>query len=68
MRAVVTIFGGIVAGAGLSVAVLYLVAAVSKSASSSWNLAPSQLGLLAGFTLLGAGVGLMVAAVTDKRS
>jgi hypothetical protein len=68
VRAVVTVFGGIVAGVGLTVAVVYLLAAGSQLARLFWNLAPSQLGLLAGFTLLGAGVGLMVAAVTYKKN
>jgi hypothetical protein len=68
MRAAVTIFGGIVAGAGLAIAVVYLLAAGSQTARLFWNLAPSRIGLVAGFTLLGAGVGLMVAAVTYKKS
>jgi len=53
---------------GLAIAVVYLLAAESQLARLVWNLAPSQLGLLAGFTLLGAGVGLMVAAVIYKKS
>ena len=68
MRAGVTVFGGIVAGAGLAIAVVNLLAAGSHLARLVWNLAPSKLGLVAGFTMLGAGVGLMLAAVTSKRS
>jgi hypothetical protein len=68
MRAGVTVFGGIVAGAGLAIAVVNLLAAGSQIARLVWNVAPSKLGLLAGFTLLGAGGGLMLAAVTSKKS
>ena len=66
MRAGVTVFGGIVAGVGLAIAVVNLLAAGSQLARLFWN--PSELGLFAGFTLLGAGVGLMLAAVTSKKS
>jgi hypothetical protein len=45
MRAGVTVFGGIVAGAGLAIAVVYLLAAGSQTARLVWNLAPSKLGL-----------------------
>ena len=68
MRAVVTVLGGIIAGAGLAIAVVNLLAAGSQTARLVWNLAPSQLGLLAGFTSLGAGVGLMLAAVIYKKT
>jgi hypothetical protein len=68
MRAGVTVFGGIVAGAGIAIAVVNLLAAGSQLARLVWNLAPSKLGLVVGFTMLGAGVGLMLAAVTSKRS
>ena len=68
MRAVVTVLGGIIAGAGLAIAVVNLLAAGSQTARLVWNLAPSQRGLLAGFTSLGAGVGLMLAAVIYKKT
>ena len=68
MRAFVTVLGGIVAGVGRFVVVLNAVPAVSKSASSVGRIAPSQFALLAGYTLIGAGIGLMVAAVTHKKS
>lgn len=68
MRAFVTVLGGVVAGLGRFVVVLNVVPAASRSASSTGSLSHSQVALLAGYTLLGAGVGLMVAAVTHKKN
>jgi hypothetical protein len=68
VRAFVTVLGGIVAGLGRFVVVLNVVPAVRRSASSTGSLTHSQVALLAGYTLLGAGIGLMVAAVTHKKS
>lgn len=68
MRALVTVLGGIITGLGRFLVVLNEVPAVSRSASGTGSLNHSQVALLAGYALLGAGIGLMVAAVTYKKS
>jgi hypothetical protein len=62
MRVPLAVIGGVMAGAGLAIGVVEIVAAVSASASKAWSSSSSAIGVLGGLTLLGLGVGLMVAA------
>jgi hypothetical protein len=67
VREPLAIFGGILAGLGLSLGMINILAAVSSSTSNAWHLAPSQGLLTLGFTLMGLGVGLMVATAVYKK-
>ncbi len=67
MRVIVTIVGGVIAGFGLAWGLIGITTAISSSAAVAFGPGLSSEGsVLAGFAIMGLGVGMLVAGATYR--